>query len=141
MVIEADPAVLRVRKDLDTVLEPGDRIYVPKRPNYVSVVGDVLNPGSLQFIPGKSVKEYLGEAGGLQKSADKKRVFVVYPNGAAEPASIGAWNFSSTLVPPGSTIVAPKNATPLNFLKLTSTLTQIFSQLAVSAASIAVISK
>ena len=141
MVIEADPAVLRVRKDLDTVLEPGDRIYMPKRPNFVSVVGDVLNPGSLQFIPGKSVKEYIVEAGGLQKSADKKRVFVVYPNGAAEPASIGAWNFSSTLVPPGSTVVAPKNATPINFLKLATSLTQILSQLAVSAASIAVISK
>jgi polysaccharide export outer membrane protein len=141
MVIEADPAVLRVRKDLDTVLEPGDRIVMPKRPNFVTVVGDVLNPGSLQFTPGKSVKEYLAEAGGLQRSADKKRVFVVYPNGAAEPAPIGAWNFSSTLVPPGSTIVAPKNATPVNGLKLTATITQILSQLAVSAASIAVIAK
>ncbi len=141
MVIEADPAVLRVRKDLDTVLEPGDRIVMPKRPNFVTVVGDVLNPGSLQFTPGKSVKEYLAEAGGLQRGADKKRVFVVYPNGAAEPAPIGAWNFSSTLVPPGSTIVAPKNATPLNALKLTTTITQIMSQLAVSAASIAVIAK
>jgi len=141
MVVEADPAVLRVRKDLDTVLQPGDRIIMPKRPNFVSVVGDVLNPGSLQFTPGKSVKEYLTEAGGLQKSADKKRVFIVYPNGAAEPAPIGAWSFSTTLVPPGSTIVAPKNATPVNFLKLATSLTQIMSQLAVSAASLAVITK
>ena len=141
MVMEADPAVLRVRKDLDTVLEPGDRIIMPKRPNFVSVVGDVLNPGSLQFVPGKSVKEYLAEAGGLQRTADKKRVFVVYPNGAAEPAPIGAWNFSSTLVPPGSTIVAPKNATPINTLKLATSITQILSQLAVSAASIAVITR
>jgi hypothetical protein len=54
VVIEADPTVLQVRPELDVVLEPGDRIYMPKRPNFVSIIGDVLNPGALQFLPGTS---------------------------------------------------------------------------------------
>ncbi len=141
MVVEADPAVLRVRPDLDSVLEPGDRIFVPKRPNFVSVIGDVLNPGALQFFPGKRARDYLAEAGGILDTADDDRVFVVYPDGKAQPITLGLWSSSRVLIPPGSTIVVPKNVTPLNALRLTRDLAQIFSQLAVAAASITVIGR
>ena len=141
MVVEADPAVLKVRPDLDSVLEPGDRIFVPKRPNFVSVIGDVLNPGTLQFFPGKRARDYLAEAGGILKTADDDRVFVVYPDGKAKPITLGLWTSRHTLIPPGSTIVIPKNVTPLNALQLTKDLAQIFSQLAVAAASITVINR
>jgi polysaccharide export outer membrane protein len=139
VVIEADPTVLQVRPELDAVLQPGDKIFMPKRPSSVLVTGDVLNPGALQFISGKSVDSYLRQAGGFQRSADKSRVFVVLPNGAAQPVSVSPFIFTSIQIPPGATIVVPKDATPLNILSVSKDIASIVSQLAVTAASLAVI--
>ncbi|MEM6682865.1 MAG: SLBB domain-containing protein [Pseudomonadota bacterium] len=139
LVVEADPRVLRIRKDLDVVLEPGDRLIMPKRPNHVLATGDVLNPGALQFVRGKKLSQYLAETGGIQVSADEKRLFVVYPNGVAKPVSRRLWRSSNEVLPPGSTIVVPKDTDPLAALELTREVTAILSQLTLSAASLAVI--
>ncbi len=142
VVIEADPRVLATHPDLDTVLEPGDKLFVPKRPNYIMVLGDTLNPGALQFTPGKSVRDYIDESGGIQKTADDGRIFVVMPNGVAKPVKFSSWGFSNdVLVPPGTSIVVPKDLEPIDTIMLVKDLSQIFSQLAVSAASIAVITR
>lgn len=142
VVIEADPRVLNARPDLDTVLEPGDRLHIPKRPNYVLLLGDILNPGALQFAPGKDVRDYVDEAGGIQKTADDDRIFVVLPNGVAKPVRVSSWGFSSdVMVPPGTSIIVPKDVEPIDTIMLVKDLAEIFSQLAVSAASIAVISR
>ncbi len=141
VVIEADPTVLRAHPELDTVLEAGDTLYIPKRPNFVLVIGDVLNPGALQFAPDKTVEDYIDEAGGFQLTADKSRVFVVYPNGVAQPVRVSSWLRESVTLPPGATIVVPKDVDPLKTLDLIRDVTQVLSQLAVSAASIAVISR
>lgn len=87
VVVEADPAILSVRPELDTVLEPGDVIAVPKRPNYVMVVGEVLNAGALQFRTGADVTEYIDKAGGLTSEADESNAFVIYPDGSARTAA------------------------------------------------------
>lgn len=141
VVIEADPTVLQVRPELDVVLQPGDRLYMPKRPNFVVVIGDVLNPGAMQFISGNNADTYIRQAGGLQYSADEDRIFVVYPNGAAEPLGITAWNFNPVQIPPGSTIVVPKDPAPLDLLTVLREGAQVLGQLAVTAASLAVISR
>jgi polysaccharide biosynthesis/export protein len=141
VVVEADPRVLERRTDLDIQIEAGDAIYMPKQPNYVMSIGDLLNPTALQFIPNKSVNAYLREAGGFQTSADKKRVFIVYPNGIAQPLRLSSWRGSQPVLPPGSTIVVPKNVDPLAKLDLVKDLAQVIGQLAVSFASIAVIAK
>jgi polysaccharide biosynthesis/export protein len=141
VVIEADPAVLQVRAELDTVMEAGDRVFMPKRPNFVSVIGDVLNPGTLQFISGAPPDRYIRQAGGFQRSADEGRVFVVFPNGAAQPVKIGPWNYTQVQIPPGSTLVVPKDPVPLDFLNLTKEVTALLSNFGVAAASLAVISR
>jgi polysaccharide biosynthesis/export protein len=139
VVIEADPTVLQVRPELDTVLEPGDRIFMPKRPNSVLVIGDILNPGALQFISGTKVDEYVRQAGGLQISADEDRMFLVYPNGVAQPVSVSVWNYNPVQVPPGSTVVVPKDPMPLNIFEFAKDMTALLSQMAITAASLAVI--
>lgn len=141
VVIEADPTVLQVRPELDVVLQPGDRLYMPKRPNFVVVIGDVLNPGAMQFISGNSADTYIRQAGGLQYSADEDRIFVVYPNGAAEPLGVTVWNYNPVQIPPGSTIVVPKDPAPLDLLTVLREGAQVVGQLAVTAASLAVISR
>ncbi|WP_244433741.1 SLBB domain-containing protein, partial [Azospirillum sp. B506] len=52
VVVEADPAVLRKRPELDPLLEPDDRIVIPKRPLTVAVAGEVLHPTAAQFVSG-----------------------------------------------------------------------------------------
>lgn len=141
VVIEADPTVLAVRPELDSVLEPGDRVFMPKRPNFVTVIGDVLNPGALQFISGSSADRYIRQAGGFQRSADQDRVFVVYPNGAAEQLSVSVWNYNPIRIPPGSLIVVPKDPTPFSLFTFVREGSSLISQLAVTAASLAVISR
>lgn len=139
VVIEADPTVLQVKPEFDTVLEPGDKLFMPKRPNSVLVIGDVLNPGALQFLSGQQADEYIRQAGGFQQSADQDRVFVVFPNGVAQPISVSVWNYNPAQVPPGSTIVAPKNPAPLDIFTFAKDIGQLVGQLAITAASLAVI--
>ena len=139
VVIEADPAVLAAKPALDTVVEGGDRLHIPKRPNSVTVSGEVLNPTTLQFRSGRDVADYVEAAGGTTQAADDARTYVVYPNGEARPVQISAWTYETVRVPPGSTVVVPRDARPFDWLRFSGNLTGIFSDLAVSAASLSVI--
>ena len=140
MVVEADPEVLAAYPEADTVLEAGDSIYMPKKPNFILTVGDVLNPGALQFSRGKSARDYIQEAGGIQRSADDGRAFIVYPNGVAQPLKTSGWfRTAQAVVPPGSTIVVPKNIDPLYTLDIVKDVATIIGQFATSIAAIAVI--
>jgi len=140
VVIEADPVVLTLDPEKDIVLEPGDSLFMPKRPNFIVTVGDVLNPSALQFVPGKGVQSYLDEVGGFTRAADEDRVFVVYPNGVAKPITLSSWGGDKNLsIPPGSAIVVPTDLSPYDSLTLVSSIGDIFRNLAVSAASIAVL--
>lgn len=141
VVIEADPTVLQVRPDLDTVLESSDRLFMPKRPNYVTVSGDVLNPTSVQFRAGLSASDYIGKAGGFQISADDGRVFVVFPNGEARQVGASLWNYQPVQIPPGSTIVVPRNPKPFDFLEFAKDVTPILSNLALTSAALASLSR
>jgi protein involved in polysaccharide export with SLBB domain len=114
---------------------------MPKRPNFVSVIGDVLNPGAMQFIAGTTADQYIRQAGGFQKSADEDRIFVVYPNGRAEPLAVNVWNFNPIQLPPGSALVVPKDPAPLDLFTLVREGSSLISQLAVTAASLAVIGR
>lgn len=139
VVVEANPAVLRANPERDIVLEGGDSVFMPSRPNFVLTAGDLLNPGALQFDPGKGVESYLAEAGGFQETADDGRVFVVLPNGVARPVTLSLWTTPDIDIPPGSTIVVPKDVNPLETLNIVREITNVLSNLAISAASIAVI--
>lgn len=141
MVVEANPVVLAARPELDVLLEPGDLIVIPKRPNEVTVVGSVLNPGSLQFRPGWHAADYVRAAGGTQRFADPARIFVVLPNGQSAPAGIGGWQASGPPVPPGSLVVVPQDPSPFETRGLIRDVTAVLSQITISAAALAVIAR
>jgi protein involved in polysaccharide export with SLBB domain len=141
MVVEANPVVLASRPELDVLLEPGDLIAMPKRPNEVTVVGAVQNPGSLQFTTGWRASEYVRAAGSTQRFADPSRAFVVLPNGTSAPAGLGAWLQGGPPVPPGSLVVVPQDPSPFESWAFLRDITQIASQFAVSAAALAVIAR
>ncbi|MGD0192682.1 MAG: SLBB domain-containing protein [Rhizomicrobium sp.] len=140
--VEADPTILSVKPQLDTLLQPGDFVYIPKRPGTVSVSGEVLNPGSFQYKPGMSLNDYLDMAGGATQTAETDSTFIILPDGSARPASSDFFDFlGNDPIPPGSTIVVPPDPAPFNTLVFLTSASQIFSQLAVALASLSVISE
>jgi polysaccharide biosynthesis/export protein len=138
VVIEADPRVLAIRPDLDSVLESGDVIYMPTRPNFVLALGDVSNPGALQFIAGKNVGDYISETGGTAATSDASRIFLVLPNGTAQPVHNHGRGIT---VPPGSTIIVPKDIDPLYKLDIARDVSTIVGNLIASVATIALLAK
>ena len=142
VVVEADTRVLARRPDLDTVLESGDAIIVPKTPNFVLALGDVANPGALQFAANKPLQGYLQDTGGLQSTADKGRIFIVMPDGRATSVNSGGWSrTSSQVIPPGSTIIVPKNIDPLYKLDLIRDISTIVASLLTSVATVALLAR
>jgi|TARA_R110002126_G_scaffold13118_7_gene57119 protein involved in polysaccharide export with SLBB domain len=132
ITVEANPDILATAPELNMLLERGDRIYIPKRPLTVRVTGETLSPASLQFRSEKRARDYIREAGGYTRSADKDRTFVVYPDGSAQPLHLGNWTHSAPFIPPGSTLVVPHDPKPFNFLDSAKDITQIFTNLAVT---------
>jgi len=44
-------------------LRDGDELFVPKRANYIMVGGQVFNPTAISYVPNRSAKWYLSQAG------------------------------------------------------------------------------
>ncbi len=132
ITVQADPIILAADPEQDILLESGDLIYIPRRPLTVRVGGEVLYPAALQFRKGKEARDYIGEAGGTTYFADSDRAFVVYPNGSAKPLAVSAWKQGITMIPPGSTIIVPRDPKPFNFLEGAETITTILANIALT---------
>jgi len=65
----------------DLVLEDGDSIAVPREPKSVKVVGEVGLASSVLYQKGRSLGDYIDQAGGYTDKSDKSRVRVIQPNG------------------------------------------------------------
>ncbi len=140
VTVTADPVVLASHPELDVILEPGDSIFIPKRPSSVTVSGEVLNPGSFQFQSGLSVDDYIRLAGGPSQSANRSDAVVVMPDGSASPVEDNWLSYGQGgHIPPGSAIIVPRNLRPFDWGQFVKDATQVISQLAVSAAALAVL--
>lgn len=141
IAVVADPAALAAHPSNDPLLASGDYVYVPQRPYSVSVLGAVLQPGSVPFNPDLSAADYINRAGGYSQFADEDSTIIVLPDGLARPVDHSWLNFGGQTIPPGSTIYVARDISGYDLHQLIIDTTQIFSQLAVSAASLAVLSR
>jgi protein involved in polysaccharide export with SLBB domain len=141
MVIEADPLVLSSYPEMDITLEAGDRLFIPKRGQHVTVAGQVLASGSVLHRAELKAKDYIQKAGGVTRMADESQAFLILPNGEAQPVSLSSWNMADTSIPPGSTIYVPRDPLPFNAMAFGIDISKILSSLAITAASISVINR
>jgi polysaccharide export outer membrane protein len=139
VTVTVDPAVLASHPELDIVLQSGDALFIPKRPSSVTVTGEVLNPGSFQYRTGLSAADYVNQAGGTSQSAEEGRIFIIRPDGSASPLRDSWLSFSDQQIPPGSTVVVPRDLRPFDWMQFLRDITQVTSQVAVTAASLSVI--
>jgi polysaccharide export outer membrane protein len=139
--ITADPSILASKPELDPLLEAGDVLYLPQRPSTVAVLGQVMQPGSFPYRPGLTLGDYIEQAGGYAATSDESLTFIVLPDGSARRIQKSWLSFDAQSLPPGSTIVVPRDVTPLDTRQLILDVSSIFSQFAVSIASLAVLAK
>jgi len=94
----------------DLIMEDGDVIRVPRQLQTVKVIGEVLKPNSMVFIPGRTLKQYISGSGGFSFNAYKKATYIVYPNGSVEAAKKFLFFNNYPRVTAGSEIFVPKRA-------------------------------
>lgn len=94
----------------DIYLEEGDIITIPLKNNLVVVSGEVFKPVAIAYEQNKTLKQYLNDAGGVTRSGNKKRIFVVYPNGKAAKVKTPFLFFRKyPAITAGSKIYIPKD--------------------------------
>ena len=89
----------------DIALEDGDRFVVPRVPANVTVEGQVYNANAFVYAPGQHVIDYLRRAGGPDRQADKRRLFLLRADGSVVSHQYG--NVERAAIFPGDTIVVP----------------------------------
>ena len=106
-------------------LMPGDSIIVKEKTGTINVVGEVYNPGLIEFKKGKTIRSYLNDAGGTTQLANRSGVIVVYANGVVIPRK---W-YSSPKILDGCTIIVnqKEQAEPFNLTQFATNWTQIIS--------------
>lgn len=142
--------VLDINKDASGIgslpniqLEDGDRFVVPSKPSTVNVVGAVYDQNSFLFRNTQPVGSYLRLAGGPTKSAESKESFIIRADGSVvsrkSQNGIFGNGFGSMRLNAGDTVVIPEKVPRPSGLRNFINYTQIFSQLALGAAAIAVL--
>jgi protein involved in polysaccharide export with SLBB domain len=122
------------------LLEDGDRLYVPARPNTVGVFGSVFSVGSYLHNNQRSLGDYLQLAGGPTRGADRDSIFVIRANGTVISESQSAGFFSGgklreTSALPGDTLFVPEELNKTTFIQNVKDWTQILAQFGLGAAA------
>ena len=118
------------RSKLNFTVQDGDKIIILPHPNIVRIEGEVNTSGIHKYVPGKRLRYYLNLAGGINPNADKKNIWVEFPNGDSE--KYNRWSLFSTKIIEGSSIVIgkKKEEEPFDRTEFAKELTTIIANLA-----------
>jgi protein involved in polysaccharide export with SLBB domain len=92
----------------DIILEEGDVVTIPTRKSEVRISGEVLFPTQVVFEENMDLEDYLNRAGGMTSIADKKKIYVLYPNGNASKTTKYLVGKKYPEITPGAEIIVPK---------------------------------
>ena len=125
----------------DIEVRAGDTLFIPKRPNFVLVNGQVYNNTAITYIPGKTAAWYLSAAGGPTPTANTKDIFIVRANGSliGRSQSGGWWggNVLSTKLEPGDSVIVPeKFLTGSSFMRSLMAWATVLSSFSITAAAV-----
>ena len=127
----------------DLALEDGDHLLIPSKPSTVSVFGAVYNQNAFLYRNGKNVGDYLEQAGGPTKDADKGSLYLVKADGSVVSREQSGWffnRFGGQKVMPGDAVVVPEELIKTSWTKELKDWTQIFYQLALGVVGLKVLS-
>jgi protein involved in polysaccharide export with SLBB domain len=101
VVLDLDDGGRWVGTVRDPMLEGGDRLIVPLRSATVTVLGSVMNPGTLMARRSASFADYIKLAGGVSRDAYPARSYLLRANGEAIP------RHAASHVQAGDAIIVP----------------------------------
>ena len=130
-------AIIEGNVSADLVVQDGDSLTVPVLVNYVSVVGEVFNPGNFSLPATGDVDSLVELAGGVTRFSDAKRTFVIKADGSVVRSKRNRWLMKGSGedgLSAGDTIVVPTNPNYERPLKYWQSLSSVIFQ---SLASIA----
>ena len=103
VVTDFEGLFLKGNSDKDILMWNNDVIHIPVQAMTIRVSGQVLNPGLLNWEPGKSYQYYIDQSGGYSYNARKSKIRVI--RGAT-----GIWQKPdrNTIINIGDTIFVPE---------------------------------
>ena len=105
--IRRDNIKIPVSSNNSFLLKNGDNVVVPKYDNSISVSGAVPQNTILDFEFNNSFKKSIVNSGGFSENADKKRAYVIYPNGLKKQTRSFLFFKNYPKIIPGSSIIVP----------------------------------
>jgi protein involved in polysaccharide export with SLBB domain len=118
----------------DLRLQDGDLVILPNRTDVVIVAGEVLSPGGLTHADNRTIEGYVSLAGGYASHANRKHFVLQHRDGSAIVARPG-----DKPLPGDELIVLPQIGDEK--LQMFMDLSQLFFQLALSAATVISVTK
>ena len=105
--IRRDNIKIPISSNNSFLLKNGDNVVVPKYDNSISVSGAVPQNTILDFEFNNSFKKSIVNSGGFSENADKKRAYVIYPNGLKKQTRSFLFFKNYPKIVPGSSIIVP----------------------------------
>jgi protein involved in polysaccharide export with SLBB domain len=144
VALPVKPSDNRLNDFPNMLMEDNDRLIIPHTPSTISVVGNVYNPGSFIFDPHTNSGAYLEMAGKGKPQSDLQHAFVLRANGIVVAANnvnglFTGSKFEHLRLYAGDEIIVPYKLPTGAFARGLRDWSQIASQLAITAASLAVI--
>lgn len=135
VVVDFDGLFQKKQLSEDLILKKEDLISVPEKKNYITIIGQVVNPGSIIYDENLTIKDYIKSAGGFSWRAVEGDVRLI-------KANTGEWIEEDNVefLEPGDTIWVLENPPGPKFWDIFLTSLTVVAQLAaIVAASVAVI--
>lgn len=143
IVLDVQPGSSSLGAVPDIPLENGDRLFIPSVPSTVNVVGTVYNQSTFLYGDGLRLGDYLKDAGGPTRYADKSHMFVIRADGSVIARDTRSGLFSASFdglrMYPGDTLVVPTNVTKTTRLRGFLDWSQVISNFGIGAAAINVL--
>ena len=128
MVVSLEDVLDSPGGEQDIVLRDGDKLHVPKRPDFVMVMGEVNNPTAFVYEKGKGARHYVRLAGGRTRFGDTGKTYVVKADGSVNRSR---W----TKVGPGDVVIVPETLDRFSGMQFLLDLSQVLYHIGIAAAS------
>ncbi len=137
VVVEFDLKKIALNKNIDTTLQDGDSIYIPRKTNNIHILGEVRNPATISYFQNMTISEAINSSGSYTDFADTKNIIIVDPDGSINFVT-NRWGMtSSNALQAGSVVYIPREIGEIEGIDKWAIYTPIIGNIALSLASLA----
>lgn len=137
VVVEFDLRKIALNKNLDTSLQDGDSIFIPRKTNNIHILGEVRNPATISYFQNMTISEAINSTGSYNEFADTKNIIIVDPDGSIKFVT-NRWGMtSSDALKAGSVVYIPREIGEIEGIDKWAIYTPIIGNIALSLASLA----